>query len=108
MGHVDALRLAPFGNDVAVVDDEAGFVAPRLDGADRVAERLAAERLIVVHHEIARILGLAGDGEIDRRLETRRIEARSPTVPYAAMSPRGSTAPVGRTARPPAAAPLTT
>jgi hypothetical protein len=51
-----------------VVNDKAGRVAPVLDRADGVAEGFAAESLVVVHHQVARRLSLAGDGEVDRFL----------------------------------------
>ena len=75
VGHVDARRLAPFGDDDALVDDDAGLVAAVLDRSDRLAERLAAERPVVIELEVARVLHLARDGEIDRVLEQLRIDA---------------------------------
>ena len=75
VGHVDARRLAPFGDDDALVDDDAGLVAAVLDRSDRLAERLAAERPVVIELEVARVLHFARDGEIDRVLEQLRIDA---------------------------------
>jgi hypothetical protein len=75
VGHIDAQRIAPFGDDVAVADDQAGRVAAVLDRADRVAKRLAAEGLVMVQHEVARRLAFAGDGEVDRLLQDLRIHA---------------------------------
>jgi len=59
VGHVDARGLAPFRDDVALVHDEAGLVAALLDRTDRVAEGLAAEGLVVIECEVARVLRLA-------------------------------------------------
>lgn len=75
MGHVNAGRVAPFGDDIAEMDDEPGRIAALFERADRVTERLAAEGLVVVEvveHEIARIAYFAGNGEIRRLLKPRR------------------------------------
>ena len=74
VGHVDAQRLAPFGDDISMVNDQAGRVAAVLDGADGVAERFTAERLIVVDDEIARVLDLVRNGKVGGLLEPCRIE----------------------------------
>jgi hypothetical protein len=84
--HVHALRLAPFGDDVALVDDDAGLGPAFLDRPDGVAEGLAAEGLVVVELEVARVLDLVGDGEVDRVLEQARVDAglrRSLVLPVA-------------------------
>src|SRR3989449_1134884 len=78
VSHVHAQGLAPFGDDVALVDDHARQVAAVLDRADRVAERLAPERLVVVEREIARIACFVRDRVIDRVLEPLRVDARFP------------------------------
>jgi hypothetical protein len=76
VGHVDPRRLAPFGDDYPLVHDHAGQVATILDRADRLAERLApAEGLVVVELEVARVLDLAGDRKVDRRLQELRVDA---------------------------------
>jgi hypothetical protein len=56
VGEIDPLRLSPLRHDVAAVDDESGLLAAVLDRADRVAERLAAEILVMIEDEIARVL----------------------------------------------------
>jgi hypothetical protein len=76
VGHVDALRLAPFGDQRALVDDDTGQVATILDRTDGLAERFAAEGSVVVELEIARVLGLACDGEVDRVFQQWRVDAR--------------------------------
>ena len=84
VGHVDAGRLAPFRDDVTLVHDEAGLVATLLDRTDRVTERLAAEGLVVIDHEVARVLRLARDRVVDRGLQPRAVDAglgRRPALP---------------------------
>ena len=68
-------RLSPFGDDVAFVNDEAGLVAAVLDRPDRIAERLAAESLVVIEREIARILRFGRDRVVDCGFEQPGIEA---------------------------------
>ena len=75
VGHVHPQRISPFGDDVAVVDDEARGIAAFPDGPDGIAERFAAEGLIVVEFQIARRPGLAGDGKVDRIFQQRRADA---------------------------------
>jgi hypothetical protein len=75
VGHVDALRLAPFGDQHALVDDDSGQVAAILDRTDGVAERFSAEGAVVVELEVARILDLACDGEVDRVFQQLRVDA---------------------------------
>ena len=60
--HVDALRLAPFSDDVAVADDQAGRLAPFPERPDAVAEGLAAEGLVVGQLQVARLAVLARAG----------------------------------------------
>jgi hypothetical protein len=45
VGHIDAQRFAPFGNDVAPVNDEACRVTAVLDRIDGITDRLSAEGL---------------------------------------------------------------
>src|SRR6266516_1847192 len=73
--HVDPRRLAPFRDHVAAANDQAGGVAAILDRPDRIAERLAAEGLVMIELEIAWRLGLAGDCKIDRVFERLLIHA---------------------------------
>jgi hypothetical protein len=70
-----ARRLAPFGDDVAVLDDQAARIAPLADRPDRVAEGFAAESLVVAQHEIARRAALARNGTVDCFFQALRIEA---------------------------------
>ena len=76
VGHVHALRLAPFGDQNALVDDDAGQLAAILDRTDGVAERFTAEAPVVVELEVARVLDLIRDGEVDRVLQQLRVDAR--------------------------------
>jgi len=43
VGHVDSCGFAPFGYDVTFIDDEAGWFASFLEGADAVVEGFATE-----------------------------------------------------------------
>jgi hypothetical protein len=74
VGHVHALRLAPFRDDVAFVDDDAGLFAAVLDRTDGIAERLAAEVLVVIQNEVARVLRLGCDRVVDRLLQEARVD----------------------------------
>src|SRR5207245_4326916 len=71
----DARWLAQFVVDQAAVNYYAGLVAAVLDRADRLAERLSAERLVVVERQVARVARFARHREIDRALEQRRVDA---------------------------------
>ena len=73
--HVDPRRLAPLRDEVTVANDQAGRIAAVLDRADCLAKRLAAEGLIMVELEIARVLGFARDGKVDGLLERSRVQA---------------------------------
>jgi hypothetical protein len=73
--HVHALRVAPLGHDVAAPHDDAGGGAAHRERAGGLAERLAAERLVVRLREVARRLRLVGDGEGDRGGEAGRVDA---------------------------------
>ena len=75
VGHVDAGGIAPFGDDVAVVDDDAGRVAAVLDRADGVAEGLAAEGLVVVHDQVAGVGAFMRDREVDGGLQRGGVGA---------------------------------
>jgi hypothetical protein len=66
------------------VHDEAGLVPTLPDRTNRVPERLAAEGLVVIDHEVARVLRLARDRVVDRGLQPRTIDAglgRRPALP---------------------------
>jgi hypothetical protein len=75
VGHVHALRLAPFGYQNALVDDDAGQLTTILDRTDGIAERFPAEGSVVVKLEIARVLDLARDGEVDHVFQQLRVDA---------------------------------
>src|SRR4051812_35140495 len=75
MSHVDARGLTPLSDDVTSVHDESRLVAAFFDGTDRIAERLAAERLIVIERKIARIFHFCGDRMVDCSLQPRLIDA---------------------------------
>ena len=76
MRHVHTQRLAPFGNDVAFVNDDAGGVAAVLDRPDGIAKRLSPECLVMIELQIARRLGLSRDGKCDRVLQEPGVDAR--------------------------------
>jgi hypothetical protein len=78
VSHIDASRFAPFGDDVAVVNDEARRVAAVLDRTDGISERLATEGLVMVQDEIPRIFGLVGNRKVDGVLKSFRIEPGFP------------------------------
>src|SRR4051794_6114223 len=48
VGHIDAVRLAPLRNDVTLVNDKTSLIATFPDRTDRVSERLATERLVMI------------------------------------------------------------
>src|SRR5204862_8267853 len=75
VGHVEARGRAPPGDYVAAVNDDAGLLAAVLDRADRLAERLASEGLVMVERQVARVARFARHREIDRALEQRRVDA---------------------------------
>jgi hypothetical protein len=58
------------------VHDETGLVGALLDRTDRIAERLAAERLVVIDREVARVLRFGCDRVIDRGFEPRGVDTR--------------------------------
>src|SRR5262245_28673557 len=58
------------------MNDEPRRPATIFQGADGIAERLAAERLVVVQREITRSLALVLDREVDCRLQELRVDAR--------------------------------
>jgi hypothetical protein len=59
----------------ALADNDAGQLPTSLDRADGVAERFPAEGSVVVKLEIARVLDLACDGEVDRVFQQLRVNA---------------------------------
>src|SRR5262245_60911166 len=82
-----SLRLAPFGDQNALVDDDAGQLTTILDRTDGIAERFPAEGSVAVKLEIARVLDLARDGEVDRVFQQLRVDAclcRRPALPVRA------------------------
>jgi hypothetical protein len=66
VGHIYPERISPFSDDVALVNDDSGRIAALPDRPDRVAERFAAEGLIVVHDQIAWRFRLASNRKVDR------------------------------------------
>ena len=74
-GVVGLPGLAPLGNDVALVHDQAGLGTAHREGADGVAEWLAAEGAEVVECEVAGGPGLARDRDLHGALDGRRVEA---------------------------------
>src|SRR6185503_13632931 len=73
--HVHLLRLTPFGDDVAVMDDQA--VERRADAVraeDRVERLVRGEGLLMDNRLVVRRGIVAGDGELDRLAELRRVE----------------------------------
>jgi hypothetical protein len=82
--HVHSARVTPFGYDVAAPDYHSRRIAARLEGTDRVAERLSAERLNVGEQQVAGRLRFVRDSEGDSRREPRRVHAdlsRTATLP---------------------------
>src|SRR5207253_7475929 len=73
--HIHALRLAPFGDQNALVDDDAGQITAVLDRTDGVSERFAAESSVVVKLQVARVLDLTRDGKVDRIFQQLRVDA---------------------------------
>src|SRR5215831_617840 len=68
----------PFGDQNALVDDDAGQLTTILDRTDGIAERLSTEGSVVVKLEIARVLDLARDGEVDRVFQQLRVDTCLP------------------------------
>ena len=68
-------RIAPFGHDVTVPDNQPGRITPVLDRPDCLAERFATKGFIVVQNQVARRLGLAGNGKVDRFFQPPGIDA---------------------------------
>ncbi len=81
--HVDSARVAPFGDDVTVADDDAIGRRMRCQRTERIAIRPRelqrdGEALIALVDdalELGREPGFVRDGEVDRRLQSGRIEA---------------------------------
>ena len=80
-GHVAARRVAPLGNDAAALEDHAGGAAARHHGPDDLAPRPCLVPLDVADVapvrvvETARPRAVAGEREIDGRLQLAGIEA---------------------------------
>jgi hypothetical protein len=74
--HINAPRVAPFGNYVTAAQDDAGLVAALFERADCFAKRLAPESLIVREFEIARGFRFALDSKINRFFQPRRVHLR--------------------------------
>ncbi len=76
--------IAPLGDDVTVAEDNPGRTAAIFERADRFAERLAAEGLVMRELEVLRRFGFVGDGEIYRLLKFRPVKTsllRRPPLP---------------------------
>jgi hypothetical protein len=74
--HVDLLGLAPFGDDVAVVDDDA--VERRADavGAENGIERLGGRETLLMHDGLVVRRGIvARNRELDRLVQFSRVES---------------------------------
>src|SRR4051812_43639405 len=56
--------------------NDAGQLAAILDRTDGVAEGFTAEAPVVVELEVARVLDLICDGEVDRVFQQLRVDAR--------------------------------
>jgi len=76
VSHIYPERISPLSDDVALVNDDSSRITAFLDGPDRVAERFAAEGLIVVYHQIAWRFRLASDRKVDRLLQKVGTDAR--------------------------------
>jgi hypothetical protein len=72
MGHVDALRIAPFGHDVAVTHDQPGDPRAHLERPDPVPERLSAEARRLRLLLIPRSRRLVRERVLDGRLHAGR------------------------------------
>ena len=75
MRHVHAVGFAPACDHVAAAQHHAGGLTARLEGADALAERLAAEGAVVALLHVARGLVLTADGEGDRVGELDGVDA---------------------------------
>ena len=74
--HVDALWLAPLGDDIPVTDDEAVGGRARFHGADGRVERLvASEGRRERQGEISRARRLARDGELHRIIHAAGVHS---------------------------------
>src|SRR5262249_58315660 len=67
-------RLAPFGDQNALVNDDASELTTSLDRTDGVAEGFPAEGSVVVKLEISRVLDLARDREVDRVFQQLSVD----------------------------------
>src|SRR5262249_13062471 len=74
VGHVHALRRAPFGDQNALVNEDASQLTTSLDRTDGVAEGFPAEGSVVVKLEISRVLDLARDREVDRVFQQLSVD----------------------------------
>ncbi len=74
--HVNAVRLAPLGDDVAVAHDHAVQRAPLLQRPDDRVERFPrAERRRLIERQVLEPWILVGDGVLDGRVDLRGIHA---------------------------------
>ena len=65
MRHVNAIRIAPLGDDVSMPQDHAGWVATIPKRSHRSAEWFAAEGAVMVLFHAPRILAFTADRECD-------------------------------------------
>ena len=74
-GVVGLRGVAPFGDDVSLVDDQPGLRGAGGEGTHGVAERFTPEGPEVAEGEVAGGLGLARDRDLDGALDGGRVEA---------------------------------
>jgi hypothetical protein len=83
MRHVDGVRVAPFGDDVAVTNDDDVRRRVRFQRSNGIGERAGELQRYgdahVAHignlRQVGRKSGLVGERKIDRRLQLRRVES---------------------------------